>query len=124
MQKTAYEMRISDWSSDVCSSDLFWQYAVGMRGVRVERIQSADDLSVDDLVSRPLLLQFAGEYHRRVIRQKRSPRNVPVIGRDNHFRPAKCNVVTARQLRRRSEERRDGKEWASPCTSRWSPNQS
>src|SRR3546814_4737610 len=22
MQKTAYEMRISDWSSDVCSSDL------------------------------------------------------------------------------------------------------
>src|SRR3546814_5293873 len=27
-QKTAYEMRISDWSSDVCSSDL----AVGLRG--------------------------------------------------------------------------------------------
>src|SRR3546814_2760750 len=26
-QKTAYEMRISDWSSDVCSSDL--QLAVG-----------------------------------------------------------------------------------------------
>src|SRR3546814_3883687 len=31
-QKTAYEMRISDWSSDVCSSDLtgyaraFWEY--------------------------------------------------------------------------------------------------
>src|SRR3546814_3662495 len=27
MQKTAYEMRISDWSSDVCSSDLAapWQ---------------------------------------------------------------------------------------------------
>src|SRR3546814_18336123 len=24
-QKTAYEMRISDWSSDVCSSDLFAQ---------------------------------------------------------------------------------------------------
>src|SRR3546814_17843656 len=24
-QKTAYEMRISDWSSDVCSSDLFLQ---------------------------------------------------------------------------------------------------
>src|SRR3546814_1190833 len=27
-QKTAYEMRISDWSSDVCSSDLFGQNAV------------------------------------------------------------------------------------------------
>src|SRR3546814_3767061 len=28
-QKTAYEMRISDWSSDVCSSDLLdgeWKY--------------------------------------------------------------------------------------------------
>src|SRR3546814_19057345 len=24
-QKTAYEMRISDWSSDVCSSDLCWE---------------------------------------------------------------------------------------------------
>src|SRR3546814_7753051 len=26
-QKTAYEMRISDWSSDVCSSDLTGSYA-------------------------------------------------------------------------------------------------
>src|SRR3546814_3060786 len=26
-QKTAYEMRISDWSSDVCSSDLCWRAA-------------------------------------------------------------------------------------------------
>src|SRR3546814_8208996 len=26
-QKTAYEMRISDWSSDVCSSDLSWPLA-------------------------------------------------------------------------------------------------
>src|SRR3546814_8775963 len=26
-QKTAYEMRISDWSSDVCSSDLAARYA-------------------------------------------------------------------------------------------------
>src|SRR3546814_8716624 len=28
-QKTAYEMRISDWSSDVCSSDLFDFHARG-----------------------------------------------------------------------------------------------
>src|SRR3546814_3403299 len=27
-QKTAYEVRISDWSSDVCSSDLFLEDAV------------------------------------------------------------------------------------------------
>src|SRR3546814_21008665 len=31
-QKTAYEMRISDWSSDVCSSDL--QIAIGARSAR------------------------------------------------------------------------------------------
>src|SRR3546814_8732203 len=28
-QKTAYELRISDWSSDVCSSDLNDGYVVG-----------------------------------------------------------------------------------------------
>src|SRR3546814_1579863 len=28
-QKTAYEMRISDWSSDVCSSDLDKGFAIG-----------------------------------------------------------------------------------------------
>src|SRR3546814_8197685 len=28
-QKTAYEMRISDWSSDVCSSDLMRQRRLG-----------------------------------------------------------------------------------------------
>src|SRR3546814_18267044 len=33
-QKTAYEMRISDWSSDVCSSDLVEAYAAG----RVEAV--------------------------------------------------------------------------------------
>src|SRR3546814_6813485 len=33
-QKTAYEMRISDWSSDVCSSDLDELQAVG----RIDRI--------------------------------------------------------------------------------------
>src|SRR3546814_2244656 len=28
-QKTAYEMRISDWSSDVCSSDLIEAFSFG-----------------------------------------------------------------------------------------------
>src|SRR3546814_10640278 len=32
-QKTAYEMRISDWSSDVCSSDLVWHCHVAVRAV-------------------------------------------------------------------------------------------
>src|SRR3546814_11884635 len=50
-QKTAYEMRISDWSSDVCSSDLFAQrrggngmadfarWAVGPDQVRERRLK-------------------------------------------------------------------------------------
>src|SRR3546814_6361737 len=47
-QKTAYEMRISDWSSDVCSSDLLGQHlrtlvlqagdvAVEVPGIAVEQ---------------------------------------------------------------------------------------
>src|SRR3546814_9599584 len=31
-QKTAYEVRISDWSSDVCSSDLETQFAAALGG--------------------------------------------------------------------------------------------
>src|SRR3546814_5733457 len=34
MQKTAYEMRISDWSSDVCSSDLAIRYGREPRQAR------------------------------------------------------------------------------------------
>src|SRR3546814_11952574 len=33
-QKTAYEMRISDWSSDVCSSDLTAATPMGRRAAR------------------------------------------------------------------------------------------
>src|SRR3546814_7968187 len=33
-QKTAYEMRISDWSSDVCSSDLIEQLPGGLAAAR------------------------------------------------------------------------------------------
>src|SRR3546814_6141621 len=35
-QKTAYEMRISDWSSDVCSSDLFWKARCSVSSGMVE----------------------------------------------------------------------------------------
>src|SRR3546814_10203741 len=39
-QKTAYEMRISDWSSDVCSSDLYseglYDFALGMNDPRFD----------------------------------------------------------------------------------------
>src|SRR3546814_6633279 len=39
MQRTAYDMRISDWSADVCSSDLIARVAVNapyLPGVRIE----------------------------------------------------------------------------------------
>src|SRR3546814_10300025 len=47
-QKTAYEMRISDWSSDVCSSDL-----AGARAHRNRRSQPAAQ------AKRPPFLQAA-----------------------------------------------------------------
>src|SRR3546814_15975496 len=48
-QKTAYEMRISDWSSDVCSSDLFdgvlctlrWCVAAVEEGMQVDLLGAA-----------------------------------------------------------------------------------
>src|SRR3546814_3978622 len=39
-QKTAYEMRISDWSSDVCSSDL--RIRPALEGVRLELLLDHD----------------------------------------------------------------------------------
>src|SRR3546814_8913025 len=43
-QKTAYEMRISDWSSDVCSSDLFRAAAADL----VERRLGNEEVPVLD----------------------------------------------------------------------------
>src|SRR3546814_1326735 len=52
-QKTAYEMRISDWSSDVCSSDL----PVDASGCRLER--RASPLLVAVLLALALAAAFA-----------------------------------------------------------------
>src|SRR3546814_4401860 len=46
-QKTAYEMRISDWSSDVCSSDLFGGDLVARLDPGVERDVGVDALTLD-----------------------------------------------------------------------------
>src|SRR3546814_2642537 len=46
-QKTAYEMRISDWSSDVCSSDLF----LALGGGFLRRILNGELKSCDDHVA-------------------------------------------------------------------------
>src|SRR3546814_4994252 len=47
-QKTAYEMRISDWSSDVCSSDLRVRLCIGRTEIVAERGQI---LEVEDVRS-------------------------------------------------------------------------
>src|SRR3546814_1019093 len=48
-QKTAYEMRISDWSSDVCSSDLAYLVGAGepVGDTRQRQIGSGRDAPVD-----------------------------------------------------------------------------
>src|SRR3546814_11656595 len=48
-QRTAYELRISDWSSDLCSSDLF-STGTRLNSKRNERIAAfmVDDLRDDD----------------------------------------------------------------------------
>src|SRR3546814_7518867 len=48
-QKTAYEMRISDWSSDVCSSDLHAAcgHACADRGAGAELGTAGDDAAGD-----------------------------------------------------------------------------
>src|SRR3546814_9136492 len=94
-QKTAYEMRISDWSSDVCSSDLEGVLALFRTGHAVLRpalIRRADQQCVGDSA------EFA------------------LRGRQHHLGGPAVQCI------RRSEERRVGKECVSTCRSRWSPD--
>src|SRR3546814_14226693 len=106
--KTAYEMRISDWSSDVCSSDLVGVEAHHLRiggseqrlAVRVARRGERVDLVGDRA-------EFGGD-HRAVVGVQRSTRS------------RQGQLARARQQRGRSEERRVGKEGVQTCRSRGS----
>src|SRR3546814_14848164 len=96
-------MRISDWSSDVCSSDLDSKtLAPSVKSERVgSRSVGADDFShTADL-----------QEDRRV----QSPCSTATEGRC-------CDTAEPdRWPETRSEERRVGKECVSTCRSRWSP---
>src|SRR3546814_8242279 len=94
-QKTAYEMRISDWSSDVCSSDLQRWANVANTPFRYWKMES-----------------FEGGVH------------TPMIAFWPKGIKAEKGSVTPQigHVMDRSEERRVGKECVSTCRSRWSPS--
>src|SRR3546814_6803435 len=91
-QKTAYEMRISDWSSDVCSSDLF------------------------RLNGMPLLRDGVGRDRKSTSRILNKRWWTVELNLN-----CTSSVVSPFTNSRRSEERRVGKECVSTCRSRWSP---
>src|SRR3546814_10236905 len=92
-QKTAYEMRISDWSSDVCSSDL----------LRVsDRAPRAHDVGPD--IDRQLC-----PFAHAVLFSHQCSRLLAIAAGGGALNGP------------RSEERRVGKECVSTCRSRWSP---
>src|SRR3546814_3216825 len=59
-QKTAYEMRISDWSSDVCSSDLAAHQHMDVRIVGVPMV-NGDPVQFGAQILGCISHQFAGE---------------------------------------------------------------
>src|SRR3546814_21030132 len=102
-QKTAYEMRISDWSSDVCSSDLPGDLG-GHIGLELHQDHAAAAAAADRGAEQAdeilgLFLQL----------------DVAVAD------DAKDAQRADGEARKRSEERRVGKECVSTCRSRWSP---
>src|SRR3546814_10731180 len=103
-QKTAYEMRISDWSSDVCSSDLKLRVTGAGKLVRLQQVFGGRRGRQQDCQG-----EREGEgaaAHARFLWIKRR-------------RPARAPRRRGRGFR--SEERRVGKECVSTCRSRWSP---
>src|SRR3546814_5615495 len=106
-QKTAYELRISDWSSDVCSSDLLAADHRGFEAVdrRARRIMVEIDRDQRFLGIAENALQraFGGGLEHRV----------------DFFLGG---VAQRGEGEVRSEERRVGRECVSTCRSRWSPD--
>src|SRR3546814_15393514 len=98
-QKTAYEMRISDWSSDVCSSDL------------EITLPAPADLVIEVA---PIAVSDEDIQERMTALQERFGTLVAVD------RPAESGDFVTLDLNR-SEERRVGKACVSTCRSRWSP---
>src|SRR3546814_19037643 len=102
-------MRISDWSSDVCSSDLFEVAAIGNPKF-LQRGDRGDHCKIG-LILDPPDIGFGLSVQKGVQRQIADI--TAEIG-DRH--PSGPSTKDGR-----SEERRVGKECVSKCRSRWSP---
>src|SRR3546814_2357356 len=105
-QKTAYEMRISDWSSDVCSSDLDDLHAVEQRLRHPQRVRRGREHHIRQVVVDLEVVILEAVVLLRIEHLEQCRRRVAA-------------VVLAELVR--SEERRVGKECVSTCRSRWSP---
>src|SRR3546814_1556923 len=95
-QKTAYEMRISDWSSDVCSSDLQNELALALREVgRIERTLFMIDWILDAGLQRQAQIGLnKGEAHhalKRAISFHRRGEIRDRSGEGQHYRIAGMN---------------------------------
>src|SRR3546814_12580895 len=103
-QKTAYEMRISDWSSDVCSSDLVSTSFSLRRSISKRRaiIFCKQLVDLDDQV-----VAFEPDMEIAVFESLCAEK---LAFSDPRF-----------AFQTRSEERRVGKECVSTCRSRWWP---
>src|SRR3546814_16500274 len=104
-------MRISDWSSDVCSSDLY-----GARDDLVLCERAGDALQGDDVLA--VVTEWKA-FRSPDFAAIRAALTEPAIfdGR-NLYDPA---VVEEEGLAYRSDERRVGKESVSTCRYRWTP---
>src|SRR3546814_20916413 len=104
-------MRISDWSSDVCSSDLEYESARLQEGsleAQVDRLKSAT-LSEQDRSVRYNILAREADTNRTLY-----------DGLLQRYKEVSAAAgITASNVR--SEERRVGNECVSTCRSRWSP---
>src|SRR3546814_13590868 len=104
-------MRISDWSSDVCSSDLDTQLAAVAPQVRMPGFRPGK-------VPANLVRKMHGPALEQEALQTAVQDSVQKLLADNKLRPAMQPSVDLA----RSEERRVGKECVSTCSSRWSPS--
>src|SRR3546814_14623875 len=116
-QKTAYEMRISDWSSDVCSSDLEADSPFDLsRDRRYAGVAIPNTESLKDTIARVLPY-----WESSIAPELRAGKRVLISAHGNSLRALVKHLSGISDHEIRSEERRVGKACVSMCRSRWSP---